>query len=81
MKIGPYWPSERKLVDSGYADISFPFVEHSAPSIDMRKDWDFNELLGYISTWSAVRSAKEAGQEKAACLVRRRPDGFGGGPA
>jgi len=63
-EIRPYWQPERKLVDSGYADISYPFVEHSAPSITMRKDWDFSELLGYISTWSAVRSAQDAGQDK-----------------
>lgn len=62
-EIGPYWPPERKRVDSGYADIEFPFEEGSAPSIAMRKDWDLDELLGYVSTWSAVRSAREAGRD------------------
>lgn len=62
-EIGPYWPPERKLVDTGYADIAFPFKEEPAPRIAMEKHWDLNELLGYISTWSAVRSAREASQE------------------
>lgn len=62
-EIGPYWPPERKLVDTGYADIAFPFKEEPAPRIAMEKHWDLSELLGYISTWSAVRSAREASQE------------------
>lgn len=63
-EIGPYWPSERKLVDSGYADIDFPFDEYPAPLMQIRKDWDLNELLGYLSTWSAVRRVEEAGKSE-----------------
>ncbi|MFI6363954.1 methyltransferase domain-containing protein [Nocardia sp. NPDC050630] len=63
-EIGPYWPPERKLVDSGYADIDFPFDEYPAPPMQIRKDWDLNELLGYLSTWSAVRRAEEAGKSE-----------------
>ncbi|VUZ23410.1 Uncharacterised protein [uncultured Comamonas sp.] len=62
-EIGPYWPAERKLVDSGYADLPFPFAEQAAPALDIRKQWDLPALLGYIATWSAVRQAREAGRE------------------
>src|SRR6185312_6512310 len=62
-EIGPYWPAERTLVDTGYADIPFPFRELPAAEIAMEKIWDLDELLGYISTWSAVRGAREAGKE------------------
>lgn len=61
-EIGPYWPAERKLVDSGYATIAFPFDEFAAPALDIRVDWDLDGFLGYVGTWSAVRSAREAGQ-------------------
>lgn len=59
-EIGPYWPAERKLVDTGYADLPFPFEEQVAPAMEIRKAWTLQELLGYISTWSAVRSVREA---------------------
>lgn len=62
-EIGPYWPAERKLVDSGYADLPFPFEEQAPPFLDIRKTWNLEELLGYISTWSAVRSVREAARE------------------
>ncbi|WP_430332625.1 methyltransferase domain-containing protein [Rhodococcus sp. ACT016] len=63
-EIGPYWPPERKLVDNGYADIEFPFSEFSAPPMEIGKIWSLDELLGYLSTWSAVRRADEAGKSE-----------------
>lgn len=62
-EIGPYWPAERKLVDSGYATLDFPFAELARPALDIRVEWHLFEFLGYVTTWSAVRSAKEAGRE------------------
>lgn len=62
-EIGPYWPAERKLVDSGYATIDFPFGEFPGPEIAIRLEWNLEEFLGYVSTWSGVRSAREAGRE------------------
>ncbi|MGE9762858.1 class I SAM-dependent methyltransferase [Pseudomonas sp. PDM20] len=62
-EIGPYWPAERKLVDSGYATLDFPFAEFPGPEIAIRLEWNLGEFLGYVSTWSAVRSAREARRE------------------
>lgn len=61
-EIGPYWPAERRLVDSGYATLDFPFEPIASPAMLIRLDWNLNELLGYIATWSAVRQAQEAGR-------------------
>lgn len=62
-EIGPYWPAERQLVDSGYATLDFPFEPLTPPAMAIRLDWNLAELLGYIATWSAVRRAREAGRE------------------
>ncbi len=61
-EIWPFWPSERRLVDSGYADLDFPFPEYLAPQLSIVKHWNLPELMGYVSTWSAVRAAREAGR-------------------
>jgi SAM-dependent methyltransferase len=63
-EIGPYWPVERKLVDTGYATIDFPFPEREPPPLDIRCLWSLPQFLGYLSTWSAVRRAREAGQDQ-----------------
>jgi len=73
-EIGPYWPPERTLVDSGYATIDFPFEEIAAPALEIRLDWRLPEFLGYVGTWSAVRKAREAGQD---ALLARFADDIG----
>lgn len=62
-EVGPYWPAERQLVDSGYATLDFPFEPIATPAMTIRLEWNLNEFLGYIATWSAVRQAREAGRE------------------
>jgi len=62
-EIGPYWPAERQLVDSGYATLDFPFEPITPPAMTIRLEWNLHEYLGYIATWSAVRQAREAGRE------------------
>lgn len=58
--IGDYWPPERKLVETGYNDIVFPFQEIPPPDFAMQAKWDLHELIGYISTWSAVKEFQKA---------------------
>jgi SAM-dependent methyltransferase len=62
--IGRFWPPERRLVDEGYAGIDFPFRELPPPHLDIERHWTAREFLGYISTWSATRRAREAGEER-----------------
>jgi SAM-dependent methyltransferase len=53
--LGKYWPAERRLVEQGYDSIAFPFRALPAPAFSMSAQWSFDNLLGYLSTWSAVR--------------------------
>ena len=60
-EIGPFWPPERELVDTGYASMEFPFRELPAPELEIVRTWTADDFLGYLSTWSAVRRARDAG--------------------
>lgn len=53
--VGPYWPPERRHVDSCYVDLPFPFPELDPPKLTMKEHWTLGRLLGYLGTWSAVR--------------------------
>lgn len=53
--VGPFWPPERHYVDSGYADLAFPFPLLDPPALTMKDHWTLNRLMGYLGTWSAVR--------------------------
>ncbi|MFT3686431.1 MAG: class I SAM-dependent methyltransferase [Phycisphaerales bacterium] len=62
--LGPYWPPERRHVETGYAQLPFPFDDIAAaerPVIEMSAVWTRDQLAGYLGTWSAVRAAEKAG--------------------
>lgn len=52
---GPYWDKERKFVDKKYRTIPFPFEEIETPMFKSEYDWEFNQVIGYFNTWSAVQ--------------------------
>lgn len=52
--VGPYWPPERKLTETGYRTIKLPFAEITPPAFRMEVSWTMDQLLGYFSTWSAT---------------------------
>jgi SAM-dependent methyltransferase len=70
--LGPYWPSARALVDSGYAGIALPYPEVAPPPQTMEVMWTLPQLEGYLSTWSAVgRHRSIAGTDPLPDFMRR----------
>lgn len=59
-QIGRFWPPERKLVDEGYRSLDFPFRGMAMIGEPIVRALTLDEFLGYVSTWSAVRAAREA---------------------
>lgn len=57
-----YWDIERHYVDEGYQTIPFPFDEISVPDLDMQYQWTLEQLLNYLSTWSAIKTYKQKNQ-------------------
>lgn len=53
--LGDYWDPERRHVDTALTSMPFPFRETPLPDMAMTYRWTFDHLLGYLSTWSAVR--------------------------
>ena len=58
--VGPYWPPERRLVESHYRTMSFPFKELDPPRFYMQAHWSLSDLLGYLRTWSATQKFMES---------------------
>jgi len=54
-RLGPSWEPERRLVETGYSGVAFPFTELTPPRFDMRLAWTFDHLVGYLGTWSALK--------------------------
>jgi hypothetical protein len=70
--VGPYWSPERRWVDEGYRTIPFPFDEVPVPTFELRVRWSLSQLVGYISTWSAVwKFRKDRGEDPVAPLMEQ----------
>jgi ubiquinone/menaquinone biosynthesis C-methylase UbiE len=52
--VGPYWPAERVLVEK-FEELPFAFEQMAAPPFEMAADWEAEQLLGYLRTWSATQ--------------------------
>ena len=67
--IGPYWDSERKYLEENYKTIPFPFNEIGAPELKQTYNWEIQELLGYLRTWSAVKHFEKDKQQDPVLLI------------
>lgn len=64
VRLGGFWPPERKLVDEGYSGIVLPFDPIPAPPFAMTLRWNLEAVLRYLATWSAVpKFRKERGYD------------------
>lgn len=54
--IKKYWDAERKYVDDRYASVEFNFDPLPTKDFDLTLHWKKEDLLGYLSTWSAVQN-------------------------
>jgi SAM-dependent methyltransferase len=59
--VGAYWPAERVLVEN-FENLAFPFPEIVAPPFEMAAEWNAEQLVGYLRTWSATQRFMAANQ-------------------
>lgn len=53
--LGSYWDVERKHIEDGYLHIPFPFQEIKSPTFEITANWNFDQLIGYLETWSSLQ--------------------------
>jgi ubiquinone/menaquinone biosynthesis C-methylase UbiE len=53
--IGSYWDYERKYVEEKYTSVVFDFELLPDRNFETVLQWEREDLLGYISSWSAVQ--------------------------
>lgn len=53
--VGPYWDAERRHVDNEYKSINIPFEELPCPTLSISYHWTYEQLIGYLNSWSSVQ--------------------------
>ncbi|MEO7966393.1 MAG: class I SAM-dependent methyltransferase [Gemmatimonadaceae bacterium] len=61
-RVGRYWPAERRHVETHYTELPFPFAELALEEWNIEASRTREQVMGYVSTWSALRHARDAEQ-------------------
>lgn len=68
--VGHYWDAERKYIDENYETIPFPFAEIKTEKFQNNFNWTFEQLVGYLETWSATQHYKDKTGKNPIDLIR-----------
>jgi SAM-dependent methyltransferase len=52
-RLDGYWATELHYIDELYRTIPLPFEEIESPAFGMTTDWELENLLGFMQSWSA----------------------------
>lgn len=64
-----YWSKERKYIDEEYKTLPFPFKKIEHPEFSIQKKFNFEQILGYLNTWSAVKEYQKINQQNPLDLI------------
>lgn len=56
--LGPYWEPERQHVYTHFRDLPFDFERLYAPEFEIVVDWGSEDLIGNLSTYSALQNMR-----------------------
>jgi ubiquinone/menaquinone biosynthesis C-methylase UbiE len=59
VRLGDDWPAGREHVINHYRDLPFPFAVIEAPPFEMRCQWNLQQYLAYLSSWSASQRYRQ----------------------
>ena len=54
-EVDDYWPPERTIVEDEYPTIAMPFEDVDIGEFCIVADWNADQLLDYVRTWSATQ--------------------------
>lgn len=57
--ISSYWSDKNRILWNRYEDVNFPFYKVDIEDVEMASFWTREELINYISTWSAYKRYRE----------------------
>lgn len=73
--VGDHWPEERAYIENMYETIEMPFEKRRNPDFKITVNWNLEEYIGYIRTWTAVqRYIEEHGEDPTVTLQERMTD-------
>ena len=68
--LKPWWPAARWLVIEGYRSVTLPWPEiEGPPPMPLERQWRWQDMAGYLDTWSALVKARDNGDDPLAAFL------------
>jgi ubiquinone/menaquinone biosynthesis C-methylase UbiE len=75
----PYYPKEILIAFNQYKEIELPMNKFDSPNFEVSYDWDFETLMNYISSFTAMQRYKKTHGKSGVALFRSEIlDAWGG---
>jgi SAM-dependent methyltransferase len=68
---GPYWDNARRHVEEGYDNIPFEFAPLPSKTFNIQLEYNRENLLGYLYTWSGVQAYIKQKKESPIPLISK----------
>lgn len=52
--IRSYWSAKNQIAWNGYRELNWPFIELPAPKIEFSCNWNRDQFISFLRTWSAT---------------------------
>lgn len=65
------WSPRVKLVEEGYRHLPFPFQEIPIAPFTVKTNWTYADILGHLSSWSAVKEYQRQNDRNPVAEVER----------
>jgi len=57
--LSGFWPERILFIEEQYRTLPFPFDEITPPVFAMETNWDRNQLMGFLDSWSATQKYRQ----------------------
>ena len=78
--LAGFWSERIHYVHERYQTLPFPFQELKPPDFEMQADWDLEQFLGFVGSWSAARKYEAERGRNPLNLIWDRLSGAWGSP-
>jgi len=78
--LAGFWPERIRYVHEHYQTLPFPFQELKPPDFEMQADWNLEQFLGFVGSWSATRKYEAARGRNPLSLIWDDLSGAWGSP-
>jgi SAM-dependent methyltransferase len=67
--LAGFWPQQIRYVEERYQTLPFPFETFQPPAFAMQADWNLEQIVGFLESWSATQKYQQARNQHPVSII------------